>query len=266
QDYFIAGPSGMGYFYPDLYPHVDSAAAITARMMQKADLSIVNVIGDVYYPQRLAPYFTQPNIDAMFYYTFDGGYVGLRGFATCFNDKPFISARYTLWQSYVTAPSLADFIRGLPHDPSVADGYTLVSVHVWDHDVDSVISAVQLLDSNVRVVPPDAFVKLFKKGTGCRLGGLSNNDIRTDAMNKLSNAPNPCSDKTEITYYLAEKNFISLKLYDATGKEVKVLYAGTQSAGDHQVTLDTHDLSAGTYAYSLSGPGINAIGRCEVVK
>jgi hypothetical protein len=266
SDYFVAGPSGMGYFYPDNFNPIDSAAAITSRMMGKADLSIVNIIANVYETQDYAPYFAQPNIDGIFFYSFENGYTGLGGRSFCFNNKPFISARYTLWNSYSSAPLLAHDIRTLPHDPAVSDGYTLVSVHVWDHNVDSVIAAMQLLDSNVRVVTPDAFVKLYKKGTGCREHPLGNNDIRTDSEVQLHNYPNPCMDKTEISYHLTDRNFITIKLYDDAGREVKLIYAGTQTAGDHKVTLDTHDLAAGTYSYSLSGPGVNAIGRCEVVR
>jgi hypothetical protein len=266
SDYFVAGPSGMGYQYPDYFSYPDSAAAISGRMMQKADLSIVNVIGDAYEPEDLTGYFAQPNIDGMFYYTFDAGYTGLRGFSTCVNNKPFISARYTLWNSYASAPTLAAAIKALPKDPTIPDSYTLVSVHVWDHNVDSIIASVQLFDSTIRVVSPDAFVKLFKKGTGCRIAGLGTNDIQAADALKLHNVPNPCIDKTDIVYELPERNFLQVKLYDQSGKEVKTIFTGVQDKGKQKLTLDTHDLAAGSYTYMLAGGSISASGRCEVVR
>ncbi len=256
-DYFIAGPSGMGYLYPDDFNPVDSAAAISDRMMQKADLSIVNVICNLWQPQSLAPYLAQPDIDGMFFYSFSDGYQGLGGHSQCFYDKPMISARYTLWQSYSSAPILARNVQALPKDPTDPNAYTLVSVHVWDHSVDSVIAAVQLFDSTIRVVAPDAFIKLYKKGTGCRAVGLGVRGQEEAQQYKLTNVPNPVTVETEIRYTLPSANFVSLKLYDAAGKEVKVLYAGTQSAGEHKSILDTRDLAAGIYTYVLYGPGIS---------
>lgn len=257
-DYFIAGSSGMGYLYPDDFNPIDSAAAISDRMMHKADLSIVNVICNVWEPQSVAAYLAQPDIDGMFYYTFESGYTGLFGYSQCFYGKPMISARYTLWQSYVSAPILARLVTALPKDPTDPDSYTLVSVHVWDHSVDSVIAAVQLFDSTIRVVAPDAFIKLYKKGTGCRAAGLGVREQEGAQQYRLNNVPNPVTAQTEIRYTLPSANFISLKLYDATGKEVKVLYAGTQSEGEHHVTFNTADLAAGIYTYVLYGPGISA--------
>ena len=266
QDYFIAGPSGMGYTYPDHFQPVDSAAAITSRMMGKADLSILNVIGDIYQAQDLTPYLMQPNIDGMLYYSFSDGYSGLGGFATCINDKPMISCRYTMWAGYLSSPLMASVLNAETKDPSSKAGYSLVNVHVWDHNVDSVIACVQRLDSTVRVVTPDAFVKLFKKGTGCRLAGLGINDINGSKDIHLRCDPNPGSDKTNISYHLSDKNFIRIAIYDTNGKEVKTVYAGMQPAGDHSQTLDIHDLAVGAYTISLSGPDISAVVRYEVMR
>ncbi len=217
-DYFIAGPSGMGYLYPDDFNPIDSAAAISDRMMQKADLSIVNVICNLWEPQTLAPYLAQPHIDGMFFYSFSDGYTALNGHSQCFYGKPMISARYTLWQSYSSAPILARSVAALPKDPTDPNAYTLVSVHVWDHSVDSVIAAAQLFDSTIRVVAPDAFIKLYKKGTNCTAAGLGTTDVAAARQYALSSSPNPAHAQSEISYTLPAANFISLKLYDASGK------------------------------------------------
>jgi hypothetical protein len=48
KDFFVAGPSGIGYMYPDYYPQSSMPAydQLTATYMKNSDLRILNVIGN----------------------------------------------------------------------------------------------------------------------------------------------------------------------------------------------------------------------------
>lgn len=165
KDYFIAGPSGLGYIFPDKFPAIDSAAALLNRFMAKADLNIVNILGNNQSDKYLRPFLQQENIDALFYYDYSN-YSGLAGEIKWINNKPAIGGRYNLWEGFNTPASLASKLNSLPKDSYSAGGYSLIPVHVWSNSVDDVITCANLLDSNVIVVTPDEFVKRIQNKFG----------------------------------------------------------------------------------------------------
>jgi hypothetical protein len=59
------------------------------------------------------------------------------------------------------------------------------------------------------------------------------------------NYPNPFNPKTVISYQLPVSSFVSLKIFDVLGREVKTLAEGREDAGTHSVTFDVGDLSSG---------------------
>ena len=65
------------------------------------------------------------------------------------------------------------------------------------------------------------------------------------------NFPNPFPDKTSIKYSVSEPTWISLKVYDASGREVAVLHDGMQEAGSHWVTFNALTLPQGIFYCQL---------------
>lgn len=260
-DYFVAGPSGMGYIYPEYFQPIDSAAAITSRMMKKGDLSIATIISDTYQPGYLQSFLQQPDIDGLFFFTYGQGYMGLHGYAECLNGKPVIAARYSLWDQLQSAEQIAQAVNAATKDPYSADGYSLIDVHVWSNSVDSVIHCAQLMDSNVRIVAPDAFVKLFAKGVGCTPTVLKD----PDKLNRLQLVPNPASQVTDVVYTLYEAGIVNIGLHDLTGRLVKELLLERQGAGEHHLSVSLGALQAGSYLLILTQNGRRAIGHLQVV-
>jgi hypothetical protein len=173
QDYFIAGPSGFGYIYPSFYPALEEGAALHNKYMEQADLSIVNLIDSAYSIDAVVPFLRQENIDAVFYYDFSY-YAAQNGRISFFGGKPIIGARYNLWGGFEDPVSLAQKINTLPKTTLHETGYTLVPVHNWTHSVDDILECVALLDSNVQVVAPDAFVQLIKTNLNQQKADLNN--------------------------------------------------------------------------------------------
>jgi hypothetical protein len=264
RDGFIAAPSGMGYSYPDVFSAPDSGAAITARMMQKSDLSILNVISNTYSPTYLEPYLNEPNIDAIFYYPYDGNYWLMHGFTDCINGKPVISARFNLVQPDFSTYSLAQAVNNMPKDPYSSDGYSLIAVNVWSSSVDSVIKCIQMLDSSVRVVTPESFVKLYKTANNCQSVGIPSITPGSDVA--LYNEPNPSTGHTDIIYTLPKESRVEAVLYDQYGQQVRALFADYSIAGNHRVSIDTRSLSPGLYYYTLRGDYFTLSRKCLVIK
>ena len=67
------------------------------------------------------------------------------------------------------------------------------------------------------------------------------------------NYPNPFNPSTNITYNLADREFVTLKVYDLLGNEVAILVNEEKPAGSYNVpfSMDKLKLSSGTYFYRL---------------
>lgn len=64
--------------------------------------------------------------------------------------------------------------------------------------------------------------------------------------------PNPFNPSTTITYDLAAKGFVSLKISDALGQEVATLVNETQTAGRYHAKFDGESLASGVYFSRLT--------------
>jgi hypothetical protein len=73
-----------------------------------------------------------------------------------------------------------------------------------------------------------------------------------DVVGLGQNTPNPTDDRTQIEVNLKRAMQTHLALYDINGKRVRLLGAGRMSPGSHQVDVNTADLDAGVYFYSLT--------------
>ncbi|MDD5363466.1 MAG: YCF48-related protein [Ignavibacteria bacterium] len=65
------------------------------------------------------------------------------------------------------------------------------------------------------------------------------------------NFPNPFNPTTNISYDLPKDGFVTLKIYDATGREIKTLVNGFINAGKYIIGFDGKSLASGIYYYKL---------------
>lgn len=66
--------------------------------------------------------------------------------------------------------------------------------------------------------------------------------------------PNPFNPTTTVTYSIPVRSDIRLILYDVLGRRIRTLTEGTQSPGEHHLTLDSTGLSSGIYFLLLETP------------
>ncbi len=68
----------------------------------------------------------------------------------------------------------------------------------------------------------------------------------------LRNYPNPFNPETTIELFLIEGDYITLDIFDATGRHLKTLVETYKDAGTHRIKLDATTLASGLYLYRLS--------------
>jgi hypothetical protein len=65
------------------------------------------------------------------------------------------------------------------------------------------------------------------------------------------NFPNPFNPTTSIKYNIPGNSFVSLKIYNAIGKEVTSLVNNVEPAGSHDVLFNASGLNSGVYFYTI---------------
>ncbi len=80
------------------------------------------------------------------------------------------------------------------------------------------------------------------------------------------NYPNPFNPITNIEFQLPVSGFISLKVFDVLGNQVKTLIDEEKKAGFYQIAFDASDLPSGVYLYKLSTESFSDIKKMTVLK
>ncbi|MDX1741889.1 MAG: T9SS type A sorting domain-containing protein, partial [Rhodothermales bacterium] len=82
---------------------------------------------------------------------------------------------------------------------------------------------------------------------------------------ELSVSPNPAGPKATIGLELPTDGATSVTLYDAIGRQIRVLSSGHRVAGRHRISLDTSGLAAGVYLVRVAIDGDLSLARSLVI-
>jgi hypothetical protein len=80
------------------------------------------------------------------------------------------------------------------------------------------------------------------------------------------NYPNPFNPSTVITYGLPQAARVTATVYNLLGQEVATLFAGQQSAGEHQLSFNASRLGSGVYFYRIQAGNFVEVKRMLFVK
>jgi len=95
---------------------------------------------------------------------------------------------------------------------------------------------------------------------------VNDNNLIPSDYNLEQNYPNPFNPSTTISYYLAESGFVSIKVFDSIGREIKLLVNNYQTAGKHSVQFYANGLSSGTYIYSIEAGNFKTSRKMLLIK
>jgi len=95
----------------------------------------------------------------------------------------------------------------------------------------------------------------------------TNNEVENIANFRLyQNYPNPFNPVTNIKFDLKESSFVSLKIYDATGKEIQTLINSKLRSGQHSYYWNAENYSSGIYFYKISTGNVTDIKKMLFIK
>jgi len=80
------------------------------------------------------------------------------------------------------------------------------------------------------------------------------------------NYPNPFNPATVINYALPKASFVTLKIYDVSGREVSTLVSEEKSAGYYDVSFTANGLASGVYFYQLTAGSFTQTKKLNLVK
>jgi len=101
-------------------------------------------------------------------------------------------------------------------------------------------------------------------------GGLTFvNQISTETPKSFElhqNYPNPFNPVTKINFALPKQGFVTLKIYDITGREMQTLVSEVKQAGYYTVDFNGASLSSGVYFYKIQAGDFLSVKRMVLVK
>lgn len=178
NQYFIAGPSGIGYCNPACYDRqsLDLMSTRTASAMLKSNQRILTILDDYTMLKdkklgyRLGYFSRFDNIDGGILFLDPSRYQSGKGKVWFSNGKPFASVRLSLWaqDGYDGATDewikeQADIINNYPVDINSVNGYSVVCVHAWSMKPASIQKFISALDEHIVVLNADDFLKTMQE-------------------------------------------------------------------------------------------------------
>jgi Secretion system C-terminal sorting domain len=85
-------------------------------------------------------------------------------------------------------------------------------------------------------------------------------------FNLSQNYPNPFNPVTKINFALPKQGFVTLIIYDITGREVKTLISEVKQAGYYSVDFNGSSLSSGVYFYKIQSGDFISVKRMVLIK
>lgn len=86
------------------------------------------------------------------------------------------------------------------------------------------------------------------------------------AISLSQNYPNPFNPSTSVQFALPEAGFVSLAVYDVTGRLIASIANGEFGVGEHTVSFDASALSSGVYVYRLNAGGQTLTRKMTLMK
>jgi len=96
--------------------------------------------------------------------------------------------------------------------------------------------------------------------------GIVNNSSIADKYSLSQNYPNPFNPTTKISFSIPKAEFVTVKVFDMTGKEVALLVNQNMKSGTYEYSFNGSMLSSGIYFYQIITPNFTETKKMTLVK
>lgn len=96
--------------------------------------------------------------------------------------------------------------------------------------------------------------------------GVQNNNTIPEKFELSQNFPNPFNPATNIKFSIPENGNVTMKVFDAQGKEVAVLVNEFKSASSYSIDFNASHLSSGVYFYRIQTSEFTEVRKMVLVK
>lgn len=126
------------------------------------------------------------------------------------------------------------------------------------------ISATSVSNRTVTkpLTAPNGYIKFYVDNTT----GITGNTGNIHGFQLAQNYPNPFNPETEINFTLPENNFVTLKVYDVSGRLIKELVNDFRTAGNYSVNFNASGIPSGIYFYKLESGSFTDVKKMILVK
>jgi len=87
-----------------------------------------------------------------------------------------------------------------------------------------------------------------------------------DKFELMQNYPNPFNPLTNIKYQIANNSFVSIKIYDINGREIKNLVNEFKPAGYYTVSFNGSNIASGVYFYKIQAGNFSETKKMVLIK
>ncbi|MCE1164767.1 MAG: T9SS type A sorting domain-containing protein [Bacteroidetes bacterium] len=96
--------------------------------------------------------------------------------------------------------------------------------------------------------------------------GIKNENGLPDRYSLSQNYPNPFNPTTNIKFDLKKNGFVTLKIYNSAGADVKTLVSENMNAGSYSVTWDASSYPSGAYFLKMESGDFREVRKMVLVK
>lgn len=262
NDLFLAGPSGVGYINATEYNQnsLASYAAYTAGYMQATDMQYINFLDNAADKKMLDAFSAYEQVKGGVW-SIGNKYIEGQGGVYWSNDKPFVSARETLWRIagddasnkyYGFVERVAQRINNYSTDCTKIEGYTIVLAHAWTiGSMDYINRFVSALDDDVVLVTVDNLLNMIDENVA-HVDALPQDIAPTDLDDRLAPISSEQYDWNALknTRVTPERDFVfdceaaAKSWYSGNGglEYDSVTWTASDTGGKPAVKLDGSDL------------------------
>ncbi|HZW38801.1 MAG TPA: T9SS type A sorting domain-containing protein [Ignavibacteriaceae bacterium] len=107
-----------------------------------------------------------------------------------------------------------------------------------------------ILDSSNRIIIATNS-GIYRSKESINVVSVENEMYLPQSFSLEQNYPNPFNPNTTIKFNLPEQNYVTIKVFDVLGREIKTLMNEEKSSGTYEINFSVEDLTSGVYFYRI---------------